>query len=327
MLSRSLNTLRQRSARNASTLVLADHANASLSPSTLHTITAAKAIGGDISVLVAGPGSTDVAAEVTQIDGVSRVFVADIPAVQNQLSENVCQLLQSIQEKESFTHVVGSTSAVAKGALPRLAAMLDVAAISDVTGVSAEDTFVRPTYAGNAIATVQSADPVKILTVRSTAFEPAAAAGGSADSTPVDSECNAGVSTWVSESLNKSDRPELGSAKVVVSGGRGLGNEENFNMMYSLADKLNAAVGASRAAVDAGYAPNDLQVGQTGKVVAPDLYVAVGISGAIQHLAGMKDSKVIVAINKDPEAPIFEVADYGLVGDLFTELPKLEGAL
>jgi len=327
MLSRTLCTLRNRSARNASTLVLADHANSALNPSTLHTISAARAIGGDISVLVAGKGSADVAAEISQVEGVSRVFVADVAAVENQLAENVCQLLEGIQQKESFTHVIGSTSAVAKGALPRLAAMLDVAAISDVTEVEAEDTFVRPTYAGNAICRVQSSDPVKILTIRSTAFEPAASSGGSAESASVDDECDAGLSTWVSEALNKSDRPELASAKVVVSGGRGLGSGENFEMMYSLADKLNAAVGASRAAVDAGYAPNDMQVGQTGKVVAPDLYFAVGISGAIQHLAGMKDSKVIVAINKDPEAPIFEVADYGLVGDLFQELPKLEGAL
>jgi len=311
--------------RNASTLVLADHANAALSPSTLHAITAAKAIGGDISVLVSGQGASGAASEAAQVDGVSKVLVAESEPLDKHLSENVANLIHAIQEKESFTHIMGTTSAVAKGALPRLAGMLDVAAVSDVTGVESEDTFTRPTYAGNAICRVQSSDPVKVLTIRSTAFEPSAVGSGNGSTSDVDtSAADAGISSWVSEALSQSDRPELGSAKVVVSGGRGLGSQENFDMMYTLADKLNAAVGASRAAVDAGYAPNDMQVGQTGKVVAPDLYVAVGISGAIQHLAGMKDSKVIVAINKDPEAPIFEVADYGLVGDLFDEVPKLQ---
>lgn len=317
-------TLRQCAHRNASTLVLADHANSALAPSTLHTVAAAQALGGEISVLVSGNGSAEAAAEAAQIDGVSRVLVANSDALASNLSENLAQLMQGLQGKESFTHILGSTSAVSKGAMPRLAALLDVAAITDVTGVESEDTFVRPTYAGNAICKVQSSDSVKVLSVRSTAFEPAAAGGGSAGVSEADgSGSDAGLSSWVSETLTKSERPELGSAKVVVSGGRGLASKENFDLMYTLADKLSGAVGASRAAVDAGYAPNDMQVGQTGKVVAPDLYVAVGISGAIQHLAGMKDSKVIVAINKDPEAPIFEVADYGLVGDLFNEVPTL----
>lgn len=327
MLARStvLATRSLSAARSASTLVLADHANSALSPSTLHAITAAKAIGGDISVLVSGQGAAAAAPEAAQVDGVSQVLVAESEPLDKHLSENVANLLHAIQQKDSFTHVIGTTSAVAKGALPRLAGMLDVAAVSDVIGVESEDTFTRPTYAGNAICRVQSSDPVKVITIRSTAFEPSSVGSGSGSTAEVDaSGADAGVSSWVSESLSKSDRPELGSAKVVVSGGRGLGSKENFDMMYNLADKLNAAVGASRAAVDAGYAPNDMQVGQTGKVVAPDLYVAVGISGAIQHLAGMKDSKVIVAINKDPEAPIFEVADYGLVGDLFDEVPKLQ---
>eukprot|EP00656_Telonema_subtile_P036713 TRINITY_DN4075_c0_g1_i4.p1 TRINITY_DN4075_c0_g1~~TRINITY_DN4075_c0_g1_i4.p1 ORF type:complete len:334 (+),score=115.28 TRINITY_DN4075_c0_g1_i4:139-1140(+) len=321
-------TIQHCALRNASTLVLADHANSALAPSTLHTVSAAKALGGDICVLISGNGAADAATEAAQIEGVSRVLVANSDALASNLSENLAKLLQGIQEKESFTHVMGSTSAVAKSTLPRLAALLDVAAITDVTGVESEDTFVRPTYAGNAICRVQSADTVKVLSVRATAFEAAPVGAGSGEVVEADSsESDAALSSWVSESLTKSERPELGAAKVVVSGGRALGSKENFELMYNLADKLGGAVGASRAAVDAGYAPNDLQVGQTGKVVAPDLYLAVGISGAIQHLAGMKDSKVIVAINKDPEAPIFEVADYGLVGDLFDEVPKFQDSV
>eukprot|EP00658_Telonema_sp_P-2_P081878 TRINITY_DN8508_c0_g1_i1.p1 TRINITY_DN8508_c0_g1~~TRINITY_DN8508_c0_g1_i1.p1 ORF type:complete len:341 (+),score=101.71 TRINITY_DN8508_c0_g1_i1:180-1202(+) len=319
---RSLRRLHAPTARYASTLVLADTTAAGVSPSTFHAVQAAKSIGGDVSVLVSA--NPEHAPAVATIDGVSRVIVADSPALSNNLSENVASLLQGVQQNESFSHIVGSTSAVAKSALPRLAAVLDVAAITDVTAIESEDTFVRPTYAGNALSKVRSTDAVKVMTVRTTAFEAAAADAGSAEVSEADvSSVDAGLSSWQSETLNKSERPELGSAKVVVAGGRGLGSKENFDMMYELADKMNGAVGASRAAVDAGYAPNDMQVGQTGKVVAPDLYIAVGISGAIQHLAGMKDSKVIVAINKDPEAPIFEVADYGLVGDLFQEVPKI----
>merc|ERR1712166_323299 len=310
--------------RNASTLVLADHANSVLSPSTLHSITAAKALGGDICVLVSGQAAADVAKEVASIDGVSKVLTADSEALSNNLSENVARLLHGLQLKDSYSHIIGSTSAVAKGALPRLAALLDVAAISDVTSVESEDTFVRPTYAGNALCRVQSSDNVKVLTIRATAFEASALGASTADTCEADTaDCDESISGWVSESLTKSERPELGSAKVVVSGGRGLGSKDNFDLMYGLADALNGAVGASRAAVDAGYAPNDMQVGQTGKVVAPDLYVAAGISGAIQHLAGMKDSKVIVAINTDEDAPIFQVADYGLKADLFEVMPEL----
>jgi len=258
---------------------------------------------------------------------VSKVLVADAPALENSLAENLTSVILDAQKANSFSHIVAGSSSVAKGTVPRVAACLDVAAMSDVIEVKSEDTFVRPTYAGNAICTVQSTDDVKVLTVRSTAFEAVANEGGSASVEEASAGTDAGLSTWVSEELSKSDRPELSSAKVVVSGGRGLQNGENFTMLYDLAGKMNAAVGASRAAVDAGFVPNDMQVGQTGKVVAPDLYFAVGISGAIQHLAGMKDSKVIVAINKDAEAPIFEVADYGIVGDLFNVVPELDSKL
>jgi len=276
---------------------------------------------------VSGSGCQAAADEAAKIAGVSKVLVADAAPLANALPENLASVILDLQKSNSFSHIVGGTSAIAKGTLPRVAACLDVAAISDVIEVKSEDTFVRPTYAGNAIATVQSSDDVKVITARSTAFEPAAADGGSAAVEALSGAEDSGLSTWVGEELSKSDRPELSSAKFVVSGGRGLQNGENFGMLYNLADKMDAAVGASRAAVDAGFCANDMQVGQTGKVVAPDLYIAVGISGAIQHLAGMKDSKVIVAINKDAEAPIFEIADYGLVGDLFEVIPELEKAL
>jgi len=315
------------SIRHASTLVLADHSNSALGVGTLHSIAAAQKLGGDITVLVSGSDCQGAADEAAKVDGVAKVLVADAPSLDHSLSENLSSLILDVQSANSFSHIVGGTSAVAKGTLPRVAACLDVSAITDVIDVQSEDTFVRPTYAGNAICTVQSSDDVKVLTVRSTAFEPVGADGGSAAVEAVSGGADAGLSTWVSEELSKSERPELAGAKIVVSGGRGLQNGENFEMLYKLADKMNAAVGASRAAVDAGFVPNDMQVGQTGKVVAPDLYIAVGISGAIQHLAGMKDSKVIVAINKDAEAPIFEVADYGLVTDLFTAVPELDSSI
>lgn len=314
--------------RNASTLVLADHSNAALSSGTLHSVAAASKLGGDITVLVSGHDCGGAAEEASKIAGVSKVLVADAPTLDHSLPENLASVILDLQKASSFSHILGGTSAVAKGTLPRVAACLDVAAITDVTGIQSEDTFVRPTYAGNAICTVQSTDTVKVLTARSTSFEPAAAEGGSASIEAFAAGEDAGLSTWLSDELSSSERPELASAKVVVSGGRALASGENFEaVLYPLAEKLNAAVGASRAAVDAGFVPNDMQVGQTGKVVAPDLYIAVGISGAIQHLAGMKDSKTIVAINKDPEAPIFEVADYGLVADLFEALPELEKSI
>jgi len=311
----------------ASTLVLADHSNTSLSAGTLSTVAAAKEIGGDVAVLVSGSGCQGAADEAAKIDGVSKVYMSDSAHLDHSLSENLAPVIIELQAAHSFSHIVAGTSAVAKATIPRVAAQLDVSALTDVTAIMGEDTFVRPTYAGNAICTVQALDPVKVLTVRSTSFEAASAEGGSASVEAVSSGADSGLSSWVSEELSSSERPELSSAKVVVSGGRGLQNGENFGMLYDMADKLGAAVGASRAAVDAGFVPNDMQVGQTGKVVAPDLYIAVGISGAIQHLAGMKDSKVIVAINKDGEAPIFEVSDYGLVGDLFTIVPELNSNL
>lgn len=284
-------------------------------------------IGGDITVMVSGSGCKGVAEEAAKLDGVSKVIVADAPALEHGLAENYTTAILAAQEAGSYSHIVAGTSAIAKSTVPRVAAKLDVSAVTDVIDVKSEDTFVRPTYAGNAICTVQSSDSVKVLTIRPTAFEAAAAEGGSASVEDASAGEDMGISKWISEEVSKNDRPELASAKMVVSGGRGLQNGENFQMLYDLAGTMNAAVGASRAAVDAGFVPNDMQVGQTGKVVAPDLYIAVGISGAIQHLAGMKDSKVIVAVNKDPEAPIFEVADYGIVGDLFTLVPELHEKL
>jgi len=308
-----------------SILVIAEHSNSALNPVTLNTVAAAQAIGGDIHVLVAGENCAAAAEAAAQISGVSKVLVADNAAYGHQLAENVAPLIAELGG--NYGHILAAATTTGKNVLPRAAALLDVQAISEISAVESPDTFKRPIYAGNVIATVQSSDAIKVLTVRGTAFEPAAASGGSAAVEAVASVHDSGLSAFEGEELAKSDRPELTAAKVVISGGRGMQNGENFNLLYSLADKLGAAVGASRAAVDAGFVPNDMQVGQTGKIVAPDLYIAVGISGAIQHLAGMKDSKVIVAINKDEEAPIFQVADYGLVGDLFQVLPELEAKL
>ncbi|MDO6641812.1 MULTISPECIES: electron transfer flavoprotein subunit alpha/FixB family protein [unclassified Shewanella] len=304
-------------------LVLAEHDNASLKLDTAKAVSAAVAIGGDVHVLVAG---SDCAAAVTAaqaLTGVSKVLVADNAVYQAQLAENLSQLVVNLAG--DYEHIISAASSVGKDTLPRVAALLDVAQISEVIEVVSTDTFVRPVYAGSALATVQSLDAVKVLTVRTSAFD-AATNDGSAEAVMVDFVATA-AAEFVSQTLTESERPELGSAGVIVSGGRGMGSGENFAILEALADKLTAAVGASRAAVDAGFVPNDLQVGQTGKIVAPDLYIAVGISGAIQHLAGMKDSKVIVAINKDPEAPIFQVADYGLEADLFEAIPELTNLL
>ncbi|MFZ9428231.1 MAG: electron transfer flavoprotein subunit alpha/FixB family protein [Burkholderiaceae bacterium] len=304
------------------TLVIAEHDQGSLKGATLNTITAAAACGGDVHVLVAGHHAAGAAQQAAQVAGVAKVLHADDAALAHQLAENMAALVVSIARQ--YSHVLFPATANGKNAAPRVAALLDVAQISDITKVVAADTFERPIYAGNAIATVQSADAIKVITVRTTGFDAAAASGGAAVVEALGGATDSGKSAYVGSELAKSDRPELTAAKVIVSGGRALGSSEKFNeVLTPLADKLGAALGASRAAVDAGYAPNDWQVGQTGKIVAPQLYVACGISGAIQHLAGMKDSKVIVAINKDPEAPIFQVADYGLVGDLFQILPEL----
>jgi len=302
-------------------LVLAEHDNASLKPSTLNAIAAAQKIGGDVTVLVAGNACENAAQAAAQAAGVAKVLLADAPQLKNQLAENVAA--QVLAVADGYSHILAPATAFGKNVLPRVAAKLDVAQVSDIIGVESPDTFTRPIYAGNAIATVQSADPVKVITVRTTGFDALEAGGNLAPVDPVDAVADSGKSSYVGAELARSDRPELTAARVVVSGGRGMGSAENFKMLEPLADRLGAALGASRAAVDAGYAPNDWQVGQTGKIVAPQLYVAIGISGAIQHLAGMKDSKVIVAINKDEEAPIFGVADYGLVGDLFTIVPEL----
>ena len=301
-------------------LVIAEHDNGSLKASTLNTVTAAAQCGGDVHVLIAGHQCDAAAAAAAQIAGVSKVLVADADAFANGLAENVAA--QALAIAKNYSHVLAPATAYGKNILPRVAASLDVGQISEITKVDAPDTFERPIYAGNAIATVQSIDAIKVITVRTTGFD-AAATGGSAAIEKLDVVADSGKSAFVSRELAKSDRPELTAAKVIVSGGRGMGSGENFKILEPLADKLGAAMGASRAAVDAGYVPNDWQVGQTGKIVAPQLYIAVGISGAIQHLAGMKDSKTIVAINKDPEAPIFSVADYGLVGDLFEAVPAL----
>ena len=308
-----------------SVLVYADHNNETLGAATLNTVAAAKEVGGDVVVLVAGAGCAAVAEEAAKVDGVSKVLLADNAAYANQLAENVSLLVAELGKE--YSHVFASTSSTAKSFLPRVAALLDVAQISDIIAVESADTFKRPIYAGNAIATIQSADAIKVVSVRPTGFDGVAAEGGSAAVESVDAAHDAGISAFVSEEIVKLDRPELTAASVIISGGRGMQNGDNFKILEAVADKLGAAVGASRAAVDAGYVPNDMQVGQTGKIVAPDLYIAVGISGAIQHLAGMKDSKVIVAINKDEEAPIFQVADYGLVADLFEAVPELEKAL
>ena len=308
-----------------SVLVYAEHDNAALNKVTLSVVAAAKAIGGDITVLVAGKGCGAVAEEAAKVDGVSKVLCADNEAYEHQLAENVGDLVAEVAA--DYTHVLAAATTTGKNFAPRTAALLDVAQVSEISEVIDADTFKRPIYAGNAIATVKSADAKKVITVRGTSFDAVAAEGGSAAVEALDVAKNAGTSSFVGEELAKSDRPELTSAEIVISGGRGMGNGDNFEILYKLADKLGAGVGASRAAVDAGFVPNDMQVGQTGKIVAPNLYVAVGISGAIQHLAGMKDSKVIVAINKDEEAPIFQVADYGLVADLFEAVPELDSKL
>ncbi|MFJ4066729.1 electron transfer flavoprotein subunit alpha/FixB family protein [Pseudomonas sp. NPDC089996] len=303
-------------------LVVAEHENGAVAPATLNTVAAAAKIGGDIHVLVAGANVGGVAEAAAKIAGVAKVLVADNAAYAHFLPENVAPLIKELAS--GYSHVLAPATTNGKNVLPRVAALLDVDQISEIISVESADTFKRPIYAGNAIATVQSSAAVKVITVRTTGFDAVAAEGGSAAVEAVAAAHNAGISAFVGEELAKSDRPELTAAKIVVSGGRGMGNGDNFRHLYSLADKLGAAVGASRAAVDAGFVPNDMQVGQTGKIVAPQLYIAVGISGAIQHLAGMKDSKVIVAINKDEEAPIFQVADYGLVADLFEAVPELE---
>jgi electron transfer flavoprotein alpha subunit len=305
-------------------LVIAEHDNASLKGSTLNTITAAAKCGGDVHVLVAGHNAGGAAEAAAKVAGVSKVLVADGAQFAEGLAENVAAQVLSLAG--SYSHILAPATAYGKNVLPRVAAKLDVGQISEITKVDAPDTFERPIYAGNAIATVQSTDPVKVITVRTTGFD-AAAAGGSAAVENVTPVADSGKSAFVSREVAKSDRPELTAAKVIVSGGRGMGSGDAFKILEPLADKLGAAMGASRAAVDAGFVPNDWQVGQTGKIVAPQLYIAVGISGAIQHLAGMKDSKTIVAINKDPEAPIFSVADYGIVGDLFEIVPQLVAAL
>ena len=309
-----------------SILVIAEHDNATLAGATLNSVAAARQIGGDIHVLVAGSACAAVAEAAARIEGVARVRVADSAALAHQLPENLAPLIAELA-RGGYSHVLAPATSNGKNVLPRVAALLDVEQISEIVKVESADTFQRPIYAGNAIATVQSSAAIKVITVRGTGFDAVAATGGSAAIEAVSGGSDAGLSAFVGEELAKSERPELTAAKVVVSGGRGMQNGENFALLYKLADKLGAAVGASRAAVDAGFVPNDMQVGQTGKIVAPELYIAVGISGAIQHLAGMKDSKVIVAINKDEEAPIFQIADYGLVGDLFEALPQLQQAL
>jgi len=307
------------------TLVLADHDNNVIKASTLAAITAAQKIGGDIHVLVAGQGCAGAGAAAAKIAGVAKVRVADSALYANLLAEPMAALIVSLAG--DYSHIVSAATTSGKNVLPRVAALLDMAQISDISEVVSADTFVRPIYAGNALATVQSKDAKKIITVRTSTFDKAAAEGGSAAVEQVNAATDPGLSSFVGQALSKSERPELTSAKIVVSGGRGMGSGENFKLIEALADKLGAGIGASRAAVDAGFVPNDMQVGQTGKIIAPELYIAVGISGAIQHLAGMKDSKVIVAINKDEEAPIFSVADYGLVGDLFQVVPELTKSL
>ncbi len=307
------------------TLVVAEHESGALRQATFNVVAAAKAIGNDITVLVAGQGAGEVAAAAGNIDGVSKVLHADDEAYAQEIAENLSALIVSIAG--NFSHILFAATAAGKNVMPRVAALLNVDGISDITSVVSVDTFIRPIYAGNAMATVKSQDTTKVITVRTTSFDPANESGGSA---AVETVAGAGASdlvAFIGEELSQSDRPELTSADIVVSGGRGMQNGDNFAMLDEIAAKLNAAVGASRAAVDSGFVPNEYQVGQTGKVVAPNLYIAVGISGAIQHLAGMKDSKVIVAINKDEEAPIFQVADYGLVADLFEALPELSKAL
>ena len=302
-------------------LVLAEHDNKQVKKATLNTVAAAQKAGGDVHVLVAGHDAGEAAKAAAQIAGVARVLHADAPQLGEFLAENVAALVVALAK--DYSHILAPATSTGKDVMPRAAALLDVQQISDIVAIEAADTFVRPIYAGNALATVKSVDRIKVITVRTTAFDAVAANGGSARVETVQAPADSGLSSFVGREVARSERPELTSARVVVSGGRGMGSGENFKLLEPLADSLNAAMGASRAAVDAGFVPNDWQVGQTGKIVAPDLYVAVGISGAIQHLAGMKDSRVIVAINKDEEAPIFQVADYGIVGDLFQVVPQM----
>uniref|UniRef100_A0A8B9SCR8 Electron transfer flavoprotein subunit alpha, mitochondrial n=1 Tax=Apteryx owenii TaxID=8824 RepID=A0A8B9SCR8_APTOW len=309
--------------RFQSTLVIAEHNNESLTPITLNVITAAKRLGGEVSCLVAGTSCDKVAQEVSKVQGVAKVLVAQHDVYKGFLPEELTPLILETQKQFNYTHICAGASAFGKNLIPRVAAKLSVAPISDIIEIKSPDTFVRTIYAGNIVCTVKCEENVKVFSVRGTSFEAAPVSGGSASLEKVTPPPPAGLCEWIEQKLTKSDRPELTSAKVVISGGRGLKSGENFKLLYDLADQLHAAVGASRAAVDAGFVPNDMQVGQTGKIVAPELYIAVGISGAIQHLAGMKDSKTIVAINKDPEAPIFQVADYGLVADLFKVVPEM----
>ncbi len=310
-----------------SILILAEHDNQGLRPSTLHVVTAGRKLGDDIHVLVVGHNASAVAQAASQVIGVNKILVADAAYLAQPTAENVAAQTLAVVRAGGYTHVLAPATGFGKNVLPRVAASLDVAQVSDIIAIESPDTFVRPIYAGSVFATVQSTDAIRVITVRTTAFDAAPATGGSATVQSIAAAPDAGKAKVVGQELTKSARPDLGSARIVISGGRAMASAENFKMLEKLADKLNAAIGASRAAVDAGYVPNDCQVGQTGKIVAPDLYIAVGISGAIQHLAGMKDSKVIVAINKDPEAPIFQIADYGLVGDLFEILPQLTAEL
>ena len=304
-----------------STLVIAEHDNVNLKPATLNTVAAANVIGGAVHILVAGNTCQSVADEAAAVDGVEKVILADDSAYENQLAESTANLIQSISA--NYSHILAPATTFGKNVLPRLSALLDVQQISEITEVVSDDTFKRPIYAGSCIAIVKSSDSIKVITVRATAFDPVNTSGGPASVESISADGVSDLSSFVNEEIAQSDRPELTAASIVISGGRGMQSGDNFHLLETIADKLGAAVGASRAAVDAGFVPNDYQVGQTGKIVAPDLYIAVGISGAIQHLAGMKDSKVIVAINKDEDAPIFQVADYGLVADLFNALPEL----
>ena len=308
-----------------SILVVVEHDNEELKGATLNTVTAAKEIGSEIDLLVAGFLCDSVAEQVCSIPGIGKVLVANNESYKNFLAENIGTLISEVGK--GYSHILAAATSNGKNFMPRVAALLDVSQVSEIISVLSEDTFERPIYAGNCIATVKSSDPIKVITVRATGFDDCEVEGGSATKEIVDLDSNLGISSFVGEELAESDRPELTSADFVISGGRGMQNGENFSLLEGIADKLGAAIGASRAAVDSGFVPNDMQVGQTGKIVAPNLYIAVGISGAIQHLAGMKDSKVIVAINKDEEAPIFQVADYGLVADLFEALPELESKL
>ena len=308
-----------------SILVIAEHDNSELKVATLNAVAAGMEMGGDIDILIAGLDCDVVADAASQIPGINQVLLANKESYKNGLAENIGNLV--VELAEGYSHIITPATTNGKNFMPRVAAKLDVSQVSDISAVVSEDTFERPIYAGNCIATVQSTDSVKVITVRTTGFDACASTGGSATITQVDNDADAAISSFIKEEIAESDRPELTAADVVISGGRGMQNGDNFSLLNGIADKLGAAIGASRAAVDSGFVPNDMQVGQTGKIVAPDLYIAVGISGAIQHLAGMKDSKVIVAINKDEEAPIFQVADYGLVADLFDALPELEAKL